>query len=57
MNFELADDTACAVSLVCEWRELEDAFETSFTDRILEAEKGEDPHPREITREETKLRG
>ena len=42
----LADDT---VSLVHECRELEEAFGTSFTDRILDpAKEGEGPHPREI---------
>ena len=43
----LADDTE-TVSLVCECRELEEAFGTSFKDRILEAREGEGPHPWEI---------
>ena len=32
-------------------QELEEAFGTSFTDRILEAREGEGPHPREIKKE------
>ena len=53
----LADDTE-TLSLVCECRELEKAFGTSFTDGILEAGEGEGPHPQEIRKsEETKLRG
>ena len=48
----LVDDRE-TVSLVCECRELEEAFGTSFTDRILEAEEGEGPHPREIRKEIT----
>ena len=46
----LADDTE-TVSLVRECRKLEEAFGTLFTDRILEAKEGEDPHPREIRKE------
>ena len=46
----LADDTE-TVSLDHEYRELEEAFETSFTDGILEAGEGEGPHPREIRKE------
>ena len=32
-------------------QELEEAFGTSLTDRILEAREGEGPHPREIKKE------
>ena len=39
------------VSLVRECRELEEAFGTSFTDGILEAEEGEGPHPLEVRKE------
>ena len=48
----LADDTE-TVNLVHECRELEEAFGSSFTDRILEAKEGEGPHPREIRKEIT----
>ena len=41
------------MSLVRECRELEEAFGTSFTGRILEAEEGEGPYPREIRKEIT----
>ena len=48
----MADDTE-TVSLVHECRELEEAFGTSFTDRILEAKEGEGPHPWDIRKEIT----
>ena len=36
------------MSLVCECRELEEPFGTSFTDRILEAREGDGSHPQNI---------
>ena len=43
----LADDVE-SVTLVCECRELEEAFGTHYTDAVMRAGEGEGPHPRKM---------